>query len=96
MIPVLSNEGLLKFVKKGGERNQELISLFNFAMSDRKVEEWSKEIWEVYLEYKKSGESEILCKTIIKDLETIYQAEYDIVLMVEGKKIPEKAKIVEP
>lgn len=42
MIPVVTNDGALKFVKKGGNRDQQLVNLFQFAMAERDIDNWSK------------------------------------------------------
>lgn len=42
IIPVIASDGSLRFVKKGGTRNHELISLFQYVMAERKIEDWSK------------------------------------------------------
>ncbi len=42
MVPVQAGDGTIRFVKKGTNRDQQLVNLFKYLMRDKPIENWSK------------------------------------------------------
>jgi hypothetical protein len=96
MIPVTTTDDCPRFVKKGSSRNHELSSLFSLAMGDKDVGRWSQKMAEAWTAYRKNKDEERLGELLHHDLEEIGRAEYDIVVEVDGKKVQEKVRVLEP
>lgn len=55
MIPVMDCTGNLRFIRKGSNKDQELVNLFELFMSNRAIEEWSKDLLSIYEMFKING-----------------------------------------
>lgn len=88
MIPVISNDHTVQFVKKGGTRNQQLIRLFNEGMKGRQIGKWSSEMSSIYEMYQINGDLDILGSKLDSDLNCILSAEYEITLVTGNKNVP--------